>query len=155
MRLCALGAQGGALGHAEAVLLICDDHAEAGKAGLLREQGMCADDDVREAELRRLARAALLRSAHLPRQEHRADAETLKQRGEAVKMLPGQDLRRGQQRGLHAVFCSETGSRGGDHRLAAANIALHEPVHRFSRLHIAHSVRNGAFLRTRRHKRQA
>ena len=33
VRLRALGAQGGALGHAEAVLLICDDHAEAGKAG--------------------------------------------------------------------------------------------------------------------------
>ena len=55
MRLRALGAQGGALGHAEAVLFVRDDHAEAGKARLLREQGVCADDDVREAELRRLA----------------------------------------------------------------------------------------------------
>ena len=61
-------------------------------------------------------------------------------------MLAGQDLRRGKQCGLHAVFCSETGSRGGDHRLAAANIALHKAAHGAACAHVGADVVHGTLL---------
>ena len=62
-------------------------------------------------------------------------------------MLLGEDLGRGHEGALEAVFCGHVNGGGGDHRLARANVALTEAVHRALKREVARDVVDGAALR--------
>ena len=62
-------------------------------------------------------------------------------------MLLREDLRRGHERGLMAVLYDAESRRGGNHRLAAADVALHEPVHRYAGGEIVQNIIDRALLR--------
>lgn len=62
-------------------------------------------------------------------------------------MLRGEDLGRRHHRRLTAVFDGEVNRGGGHGRLAAADVALHEPHHRLSARHIAEDFPNRPLLR--------
>lgn len=77
------------------------------------------------------------------------DAKRPQQRGQRLFMLLGQNFRRRHERRLLPVFDRAEAGRRRDHRLAAADIALHEPVHHMAGGQIAQDLVNCAALRTR------
>ena len=62
-------------------------------------------------------------------QQHHADAQGCQPLGEVQVVLFGEYLGRRHQRGLRAVFGGADGGEGGNHRLAAAHVALQQPQH--------------------------
>ena len=156
-----------ALDDAEAVLLVDDHKRQIAKSGLATHKRLRADDDLRFPRTDPLEgrRAALGRLA--PQQELDADATgtdssllIAKEPLERGEVLAGQELRRGHQRcliaGRPAVGPRRgTGDPGGDRgedaierhgRLAAADIPLEEPVHRFRAGHVGGNLGANARL---------
>ena len=70
-------------------------------------------------------------------------------------MLLRQDLRRGHQCRLEAVPCGTEGRRGCNHRLAAAHIALKQPVHGHAPAKIIQDLPDCPVLRIRQGKGEA
>ena len=103
--------------------------------------------------IRSCGAAALARAL---RAEHRfdGDAERQQQRCELGRVLRGEDLGRRHQRGLHAALVREHDRRGGDERLAAADVALQQAVHRRGAPHVAPDAVDHAALRGGRRERQ-
>ena len=62
-------------------------------------------------------------------------------------MLLGEDFRRRHDGGLKPGLDGAEARGGGDHRLAASDVALHQPVHGPRRGKIAQDVCNRALLR--------
>ena len=129
-------AQAHALMHAEAVLLIDDREAERGELHALLKERMRADDERRAALAQRRPNT-LARLAGLPaRGERDVDPERLEPAAKIVGVLVGQEFRRRHERDLVTGL---DGARRGERRhqrLAAADIALHEPQHRLRELKI-------------------
>ena len=61
-------------------------------------------------------------------------------------MLLRQDLRGGHHGGLDPVFRGQPGSRRGHHGLAAAHVALDQPVHHAAAPQVSHDLGHGPFL---------
>ena len=108
---------------------------------------MRADDevDLSVGELRedRAARGRACRGG----EQGTAHAERFEQRSEDVIMLLGKNFRRRHECRLQAVLCGKVDRRRGDHRLTAADVTLHEAVHRPRADQIAQNVIHGALLR--------
>ena len=69
-------------------------------------------------------------------------------------MLAGQQLGRGHDDGLLLVFRREKSAGRGDEGLAAADVALQQPVHPPAGAQVGVGLRDGAALRARRGKGQ-
>ncbi len=75
-------------------------------------------------------------------------------RRELLRVLRGEDLGRRHQRRLQSRVMGEHDRRRGDERLAAADIALQQPVHRRAPRHIVRDLRDHPRLRARRLERK-
>ena len=89
----------------------------------------------------------LCRRAERAGQKHDLDAQRAEQRRERFCVLFRQNLRRGHECGLVAVFCRAVDGGGGHYGLAAAHIALHQPVHDRAGGKVAQNVADGRLLR--------
>ena len=124
------------LGDTEALLLVEDDEAELLRDHVAREDAMGADEhvDLAGGEVGQ----HLLRLGRLPEPRHHLDVEreVAEALAERVPVLLGEDRRRAEHEHLPAV--DGDGERGpdGDLRLAEADVAADEPVHRPRRLEI-------------------
>ena len=77
------------------------------------------------------------------------DAKRPQQRRQRLFVLLGQKFRRRHERSLFPVFdCTEAGCCR-NHRLAAANVALHEPIHHMAGGQIMQDLFDHAVLRAR------
>ena len=136
-----LGAQRVALLDAEAVLLVDDDQAEVGELDGVLEQRVGADDDAGVAaddvEQRRAPGRGRLRAgeqrdpgAEVGAAEQAALGQRAEHRGDRAVVLLGEHLGRGEQRGLPAGVDDGEHRPQRDDRLAGADLALQQPVHR-------------------------
>ncbi len=126
----ALLAQGQALLHAEAVLLVDDHQGQALEDHFVLEQRMGADHH-RAAAGDLLQRRGAGLALELAGQPGDLDAERLQPLAEVEKVLLGEDFRRRHQRHLIAGFQCLQRSKGGDHGLAGTDVALHQAQHGF------------------------
>ena len=149
MRAAALLGELRPLGHAEAVLLVGHNEAEVAEHNGLTQKRVRADDQLRLAGGELFTRGALLRGSSGAGQQQHAHAERPEQLRERPRVLLGQNFRGGHKGGLSAVPDSAEARGSCDHCLAAADIALHEPVHHMAGGQIAQDLVNCAALRTR------
>ena len=133
-----------ALQDAEAVLLVHDHQAQAREFHLRLEQRVRPHDELRRAGSHALERRLFLRRFHSADQQLDAVAGARKYFSRGQIMLHGENFRRRHQRGLVAVFDHDRRRFQRHDRLAAANVALQQAVHR----HGAFQVR-GDFRRAR------
>ena len=131
----------GALLDAEAVLLVDHDQAEVEELDLLLEQRVGADDDAGLAGGQPGQRLGALGLGHRAGQqldgrglrgaaEHPAGGQVAEQRGDRAVVLLGQHLGGREQRGLAAGVDHPQHRAQRDQRLAGADLALEQPVHR-------------------------
>ena len=154
MRRFALGRQRGALRHAKAVLLIRHDRTQPSEGHALLDECVRADHDLRCPAFDCGERCALLRGAHRAGQQRASDAQLFEQRCKRFGMLRRENLGRRHKRGLIAVLRGQRAQRGGNHRFARTDIALHQPVHRAAGSAVGCNLVDRAALRTRRCKGQ-
>ena len=69
-------------------------------------------------------------------------------------MLPGQDLRRRHERHLQTVLHRHNRGEQGHDRLAGADVALQQPVHRLRLPHVVDDLLDGLSLTRREPERQ-
>ena len=132
----ALAAEGGPLGHAEAVLLIHDAEAQPLESHPFLDQRMGADDTADRAARGRREQALPGFAPDGVRQERDPDLERLQQAPQRQEVLLGQDLRRRHERGLVPRLDGGEDGEGGDDGLARAHVALEEAVHRVGLGHV-------------------
>ena len=150
----ALLAQREPLRDAKAVLLVDDGEPQRRQRHLVLEQGVGADRELRFAAFdRRLGLLLRFRrkTARQPGDLHRQAVEP---RSELAIVLLGEDFGRGHERHLATRLDRLQRRQRRDHRLAAADVALQEPLHRLGLGEIAPDFRNDALLRPCQRKRQ-
>jgi hypothetical protein len=134
-------AQGVALLDAEAVLLVDDDQAELGEAHAVLDERVRADDDARLAGLRVEQRLPLRLRAHRAGEQGDAGGVRVPAQLPGLRQRPEQGAQRpGVLRGEHLGGREHRGLPAGvdrlqhrpqrDQRLARADVALHQAVHR-------------------------
>ncbi len=122
---------------AEPLLLVDDDQAEVVKLHLVRQQPVRTDDDVDLAVGDARQRGLHLGVGLEPRQRGDRDREARVPVGERRLVLLDEQRRRDQDRDLLAVLDCLERRTYRDLRLAVADVAAHEPVHRHDLLHVA------------------
>ena len=142
-----LADQGRALPDAEAVLLVGHDEAQLFIFHILTEQGVGADDEVELARLEGRLDLALLLRGHGAGQPPNAKPQRPEQFRQRVGVLFGQDLGRRHEGGHIAVFKTVVDQRRRDEGLAAAHVALHQPVHDRAGVHVGDGLLHRAALR--------
>jgi len=125
----AFGPQLCPLPHAEAVLLINDDQAEAMESNALLDESVSAHRDLRSARGNAVVGAFPILGAQRPSEQLDLHAQRLQQMREHQVVLLGQQLRRGHQRALVAVLQRDHQGRGGHDGLPRAHIALKQAAH--------------------------
>jgi len=149
-----LVAQLQALRDAEAVLLVDHRQPELRKMHVALDHRMRADDQLgvagRDALDHRGARLALA-AAGEPRD---ADAQRLQPLQQLAEMLLGEDLGRRHQRALPAGVDRHRRRERGHHRLAGADIALQQAVHRLRAAQVGGDLVADAVLRAGERERQ-
>ena len=142
---------------AEAVLLVDDDEAEVGELHGLLEQRVGADDDARlprrRLEQRPLAGRGRQRAGQQrdPRRvlgaaEHPAAREVTEHRGQRAVVLLGEHLGGGEQGRLRTGVDHAQHGPQRDDRLAGADLALEQPVHRVLGGEVVEDLRLDALL---------
>ena len=129
------------------MLFVGDDETEIAEDDILADKRVRADDQLRLAGGDLFARRALLRGRLRAGQKQNLHAERPKERRERLRMLLGEDLGRRHERRLTAVLDSAVAGGGRDHRLAAADVALHQPVHHMAGGQIGEDRVDGGLLR--------
>ncbi len=154
-----LGAQRGALLDAEAVLLVDDDHAEAGEVDRVLDQRVGADHDVDRSVGQPDQHVLAVRSGdpvgeqldpQRPVAEQVAgirNADAGEQGTDAGGMLLGEHLGRRHQRRLVAALDGDHHRVDGDDGLARADVALQQPVHRMRRRQVVFDLGDRSLLR--------
>src|SRR5262249_32533478 len=117
--------------------------------GLLVDQRVGADRNLRVTARERLPGRLQAGLAHAACGQHRADTERLAERRQAQVMLLRECLRWRHQRRLVTALNRAQKRVQRDHRLARANIALQEPLHRISPRKITIDLRDRSFLSPR------
>ena len=149
-----LGRQAASLGNAEAVLLVGNHQSQILERGGIRQQRMGADRQSDFAGCNPLAHNAFFFDCHGAGQKSDRDAHGFKQTTQGLMVLLCQNLRRCHQRRLTAIDgCKIRGCRR-HHGLAAAHIALHQPVHRRAFSEISQNLIHSFFLGTSERKGQ-
>ena len=141
--------------HAKAVLLVHDRQRQVGKGDLLLDQGVRSDNDTRGTLRGGRQCSAFLLAAEASGEPDDLQPKRRKPRGELAVMLLGQDLGRRHDRDLPPVLDALQGGKHGDHRLAAAHVALQQALHRMRRAEIAFDFAPGLALCARQLERQA
>ena len=147
MRAAALLGELRPLGHAEAVLLVGHNEAEVAEHNGLTQKRVRADDQLRLAGGELFTCGALLHGSSGAGQQQHAHAERPEQLRERPRMLLGQNFRGCHEGGLPAVPDGAEARGSCDHRLAAADVALHEPVHHMAGGQILQDLVDRALLR--------
>ena len=130
MRVFPFGGQLAALSHAEAVLFVRNDQSQILKLGGVRQQGMGAHRHLDLPGSDPLPDDAFLLGRHGPRQQGHGDPQGFKQFIEGIKMLLRQNFRGRHQGALFSVPGGAVRRGSRHHGLAAAHVALNQPVHR-------------------------
>ena len=125
----AFGGQGGALGHAEAVLLVGYHEAKIVKFHILRDKGVGPHHQVNVSLGDGLAESLFLCRGKGTGEQSHPNACRFQQVGEGAGMLLSQHLGGSHEGGLHPGLGGQIGPPGGHHRLAGAHVALDQPVH--------------------------
>ena len=145
----ALRAEGEALVHAEAVLLVHHGEAEIVKGDALLEERMRPDRDLHgpggKPRQHRLAFGAAVAAG----QKRDAQSRLPRQRLDAFVMLPRQDLRRSHDRRLPPGLDRACHGEQADHRLARPDISLEQAQHALVGHEILPDVLDGLLLRRR------
>ena len=132
---------------AEAVLLVADDEGKVMKLQLPREKCVRADDQLRRAGCNRRFCRALLCGSHGAGQKRHMDAEGGEEPGKRLRVLLCKNFgRRHKSRLMPVLYCAEA-CGGCHHRFAAADVSLHEPVHRTAGRKVAQNIVNCRLLR--------
>ena len=124
-----LGPEPGALGHAEAVLLVDDDQSEAMEDHLGFQYGMGANEEVNRPLCEARKNGLPIRSLDRPGQQLHAHRQITQHLPKAGEMLLSEDFRGRHDAGLTPVVDGEQGRQQGHHRLSAAHVALQQAVH--------------------------
>ncbi len=145
---------------AKAVLLVYDDEAQSPEVHLFLNQGMRTHYDVYvtggdllvQADLIAVAQAAG-EETHFGRHGQIAPALTLalglgEQGGNGFVVLLGQDFRGGHDCRLEAVVYRHQESRGCHHGLAGTHLALQQPGHGLSFMHVGQDFAESSLLST-------
>ncbi|MCY1423140.1 hypothetical protein D9M71_388470 [compost metagenome] len=123
-------AQGQALLDTEAVLLVDDHQGQALELHLVLEQRVGADHHGRATgDLLQGSSSGL--ALELAGEPGDLDAQWLQPLAEVQEVLLGEDFGGRHQRHLVAGLQGLQGGKGGDHRLAGADVALHQAQHGF------------------------
>ena len=145
----ALVAQREALADAETMLFIDNDKTEPREMHGILEDRMRANDELRRAIGNRGLRERLVFFPEAAREPGDRYAQRREPLRDLAEMLFREDFRRRHQDGLVTAVDGLRGRERGDDRLAAADIALQEPLHRKRCAHVCADFREHALLRTR------
>ena len=122
--------------HAEAMLLIHDDEAQAFERDVGAKQPVCADDDV-DAPLRELLEHCLLFLRRLKPAEHRdAHGKIRESLAERARVLVSENRRRNEYRDLALRLHGLERRTHRDFGLSIADVPDKEPIHRTRRFHV-------------------
>ena len=137
------------LQNAEAVLLVDDDHAQVGKVDFFFDQSVRSDDEIGFAMEDAAAGELLL--VFVERAGEQDDAIAARRffeqlaRGEV--MLRGEDLGRGHERGLTAIFYDDEHGLQRHDSFAGADISLKQTAHGRWLAHVGDDFAERALLR--------
>ena len=120
----ALGLQGEALVHAEAVLLVDDGKGEVSELDVRLEQRVRADQDVDLAALESLQQRGARPAFLATREQGKAQAGGMGKGGDGIGVLARQHLGRRHQGGLGSRLDGDAHGHQRHHRLAGADVAL-------------------------------
>ena len=154
MRRFTLFGEGAALRNSEAVLLIDDNKPGGAHSGGFLDKRLGAYQHVYLSGFRAAADVVFLLDGKTAGKQLHPHAKPGEHFSEGLVMLLRQNLRGSHNHGSVAVQEREIRRSRRDQRLAAANVALYQPVHREFPLHIRDTVPDGVFLRVRRFERQ-
>ena len=115
---------------AEPVLLVDDGDGEVAELDLALDQRVRADRDLRLAGRDPAADGAVVAGGQRTRQQLAGDAELEAEVGDGEEVLLGERLRRRHQRALAAVLDRAQERVERDDRLARADVALQQALHR-------------------------
>ena len=121
---------------AEALLLVDDQQPEVLRAHVAREQPVRADEDVRLALGEALDRGALVGRGAEARDVLDRERVVAQALGEGAEVLLGEDRGRHEHQHLLAGVGGLEGGAQRDLRLAVADVAADQPVHRALGLHV-------------------
>ena len=136
---------------AEAMLFVDDGDREVGEDDVALDQCVRPHDDLRLPALDRIAN--LLR-AHRPGQQDAPDAESAAERLEREKVLLSEGFCGCHQRSLPAVLDRAQECVERDDRLARADVALQQPLHRDGAHEVAVDLADRPFLMLGQRERQ-
>ena len=117
------------LTHTKPVLLVGDDKSQILKHCGFRHQCVGTHHQPSLSVLNPLPDQSFLLGCERAGEQFHGDTQWGEQFGKRCKMLLCQNFRRRHHRRLLSVLNSKIGSSRGHHRLTAAHIALHQPVH--------------------------
>ena len=144
-----LGGQFRPLGHTEAVLLIRHHQAQVAVGHAAGDEGVGADGKVDLPALQLLSDGPFRLGGGGAGQQGAPDTQIFQQRGQALVVLLGQDLRRGHQGRLAAILHHEVHAGGGHHGLSGTHVSLTEPVHGRAGAHVRQCFLHTAALSVR------
>ncbi len=128
--IAALLAQGEALAHAEAMLLVHHRQREVGKIYRVFDQRVGADGKQQFARAQALCHHLLERFLQAAGEPRHLEAERRQPAGKLPVVLFGKDFSRRHQRRLRAMFGGAQHRQRGHDGLAAAHVALQQALHR-------------------------
>ena len=143
-----------ALPYPETMLFIGYCERKTVKMHLFGNKCMCSENNAYFARLQLFVYFVLFFLFCAPCQKRRFKAKPGKNRGQTVKVLQCQNLRRRHHCRLAAVFRGKIHCCCGYHGFTAADIALHKSVHAKATRHIVHNIAKHALLSIGKGKRQ-
>ena len=132
---------------AEPMLFIDDGEPEPRQRHLVLEQHMGADRELRFAAFDRRLGLPLRLRGKTARQPGDLQGQAVEPRRELAIVLLGEDFGRRHECDLIARLDGLQRRQRRDHRLAAADVALQEPLHRLAFREVAPDLRDDALLR--------
>jgi len=141
----AFGFENGALANAEAMLLVDDDQAEVGEFDVFLNQRLRADGEV-DGAVRQLLADRFAGAFGAAGEELDANGRVAQEIGESEIMLLREDFGGREDGGLHPIGNRDQHCIERDDRLARADIALKQAVHRLAGLEIFEYFKDRGFL---------
>ncbi len=128
------------------MLLVDHREPEAAERDLLLDQGVGPDDDRRHPGPQARMDLLLFAGREAAHQQLGRHTQRREQPREGARVLLGQHLGRRHERGLEVVLGGQQHREQRHHRLAAAHVALEQPMHAHRRRHVGDDFLDGALL---------